>query len=167
MEAKGDFIGWKAAVLDLVAHVVEQLFERNANVEPIDTDVFVGFAEVSGPAPGFTEHLLVQLTQEAFGEDILALLARPFVAVNDVELFPLVEFSLRGEMTRNQTGQFISIQRRGTGRVVEMDGRSGGHRSQPSRHSARREPLSRLSARARVCASMVSREVDCASSAIV
>ena len=122
VEADGDFIGWKGGVVDLVAHVVEQFFELNADVQPIDTDVLVGLAKLAGPLPGFAEHLAMELAQEGFAEDVLALFARPLVAFADVELFPLVEFGLRGEMAGNQAGQFVSIERRGAGRVVEVDG---------------------------------------------
>ena len=54
-------------------HVVEQFFKFCTDVEPIDANVLVGLAEVTGPLPGFAEHLLVQLTQEGLIEDFLAL----------------------------------------------------------------------------------------------
>ena len=95
MEADGDFIGRKGGMVDLVAHVVEQFFELNTDVEPIDTDVLVGLAKLAGPLPGFAEHLAMELAQKAFAENFLALFARPLVALADVELFPLVEFCLR------------------------------------------------------------------------
>lgn len=122
VEADGDFIGWKSGVVDLVAYVVEQFLEFNADVQPIDADILVGLAKLAGPLPGFAEHLAVELAQEGFAEDVLALFARPLVAFADVELFPLVEFGLRAEMAGDQAGQFVGVERCGAGRVVEIDG---------------------------------------------
>jgi hypothetical protein len=71
--------------------------------------------KLTGPLPGFAEHLLVQLTQEALIEDFLALLACPLLALDDVELLPLVQLALRGDVAGNQAGQFVRIERRGAG----------------------------------------------------
>jgi hypothetical protein len=68
VEADEKFIGGKTAVFDLVTRIIEQLRQCEADSEPIDSDVIVGVRECSGPAPGFSEILVLQLVQEALIE---------------------------------------------------------------------------------------------------
>jgi hypothetical protein len=37
------------------------MFQFDADIEPIDTDIFVGLAEIARPLRGFAEYLFVQL----------------------------------------------------------------------------------------------------------
>ena len=59
-----------------------------------------------------SEHLPVQPAQEDFGQDFLALSVGPLFALGDVELFPLVQLALGGDVPGNQVGQFVGIERR-------------------------------------------------------
>ena len=161
MEADGNFIRRIGGMLYLIADVIEQILQFDTDLEPIDADVFVGLAEIACPLPGFTEHLLVQLANEGFVENFLALLARPGFTLHDVQLLPLVQLTLRGDMAGDQAGELVGIKRGSARRVVDIE------RHYLPRQSARRGPLSRLSAISRVCASTVSRDVDCASNAMV
>ena len=56
MEAHHRFVRWIGGVVDLVADIVKQLAQRNADRQPIDADVLVGLAKLARPAPGLAEH---------------------------------------------------------------------------------------------------------------
>jgi hypothetical protein len=57
---------------------------------------------------------------------------------------------LRGDVAGDQAGEFICIERRRAGRIVELDAHGVDFLRTGSFHKARREPLSKALARARV-----------------
>lgn len=98
-------------MIELIAHVVEQLAQLDTDREPIDADVFVGLATLASSAPSFAEHLPVKLAQEGLVENILALPARPVFAMLNVELLPLIQLTLSGDMSGDQAGEFVGVKR--------------------------------------------------------
>ncbi len=63
----------------------------------------------------------MQLAKKSFVKNFFALLGRPpcpRLALHDIELFPLIQITLRPDVAGNQAGQFIRVERRRAGRVM-------------------------------------------------
>ena len=61
------------------------------------------------------------MANNRFVEDVFAKFPCPGFTLQDIELLPLIELTLGGDVPRNQAGEFIRVERRRTRRVVEID----------------------------------------------
>ena len=108
-------------VFDLILGVLQQVPDAHRNLAPIATDILVALAVRSSPCPCIAEHLLVQLAQEHIIQNILLELAlSPPGTLDDIELLPFIELTLRRDVLGLQALFFIRIKRGLPGLVCEL-----------------------------------------------
>lgn len=117
--------------------VCAQIVQHRSDLRGIDADVLPSIPIRSGPAPGFSEHPLVQSTGELARQQVpVRSSKRPTFTIQDVAQFPLVELPLCDDVLRDQSFGFVGVEWGRARRVLEFQS-----------HSLRGLPRSRASAR--------------------
>lgn len=85
MKPDREFVSGKNALIDLITGVVQQSSKPDCHLRPVDANVLVARTECACPLPRPVVHLLVQIADESFVEEVPALLPEhPAFALQDV-----------------------------------------------------------------------------------
>src|SRR3989304_8241725 len=112
MEAHRELVERVATMFKLGYSVCAQIFQHWSDLRGIDTDVLPGSPIRSRPAPGITEHPLVQTTCELARQQILVLSSKgPALAVDNIAQLPFIELPLRKDVLGDQPFGFVGVER--------------------------------------------------------
>ena len=156
MISRGDFFRRVRVVLDLRAYLLQQLPQADPYFVGWAADVLIRGAGLSCPPPGAVKHATVYGEQEFLVQRItLVARERPDRGLQDVRFLEFIEVPLQSNARWDQTQRLIGIQRRGTGRIVNL-----------YCHSLDRRPSSNFRRRSSICRVRWSLPVLCPSSAM-
>ena len=115
MEPCCDFIDRVGLVIEPVLHVGEKVLRALRHGLPRNADVLHALAELARPLPRTREHSPVQFSKEARVDHGggRSPCCQPLLGVEDICLFPGVELSTSGDMSRYQFCGLVRIEGRG------------------------------------------------------
>ena len=94
MKAHGDFVGRKRFVFYPGFNVIEQMAQGGLDLVKGNPEIPLAAPEIPGPPPDLAEHLLVQISDELFVQQIgLASTQSPVLPAQDIFLLGLVQFA--------------------------------------------------------------------------
>lgn len=99
MKSRGEFIDGIGPMFNLRLEIAQQFREFHPDKPRIDPDVFFSGTKASGPFPGPSEHMFVEILGKLKRKWIqISAGESPAFSFQDVLLFPLVQLALRGDV---------------------------------------------------------------------
>jgi hypothetical protein len=111
VKADRDFVGRVRLILDPIIHIAEQGLELGRYPVGLDADIAFGQPVSAGPTPDLAQNALVQISNEAFGENVRPAAECPTCARIDIGLLCFVEISACGDPCLLQAFPFTRLER--------------------------------------------------------